>query len=206
MTQLCSELSLFTAAATWAARVVGAVPNAAWGGPGLGDWNMRALVGHTSRALLTVEQYLTTSASQECVTSAAQYYERVARLPGADPEAVKQRGIEAGQALGETPSTEFAKIVERVAHRLEGENDRLISTIAGGILLSNYLPTRTFELIVHGLDITRAAGLDVAPPGSCLNRVLELGMELVLCSGRSTELIMAITGRTSLPEGFTILQ
>ena len=39
------------------------------------------------------------------------------------------------------------------------EDDPVISTIFGGMRLSDYLPTRTFELVVHGLDIARAAQL-----------------------------------------------
>lgn len=31
-----------------------------WDKPGLGEWDVRSLVGHTNRALLTVETYLAT--------------------------------------------------------------------------------------------------------------------------------------------------
>lgn len=205
MTALSAETSLFDAASAWAAQVVTSLPEAAWEGPGLGEWSMRALVGHTSRALLTVEQYLATSALHESVDSAERYYELAAVLPGAQGAAVLQRGVEAGLALGESPGTRFSEIATRVPALLAGETDRLISTVVGSMLLSNYLPTRTFELIVHGIDIARAASLHVEPPPACLARTLELIVSLALRSKNGTPLLMALTGREALPSGFTVL-
>ncbi|MDQ0096006.1 hypothetical protein [Paeniglutamicibacter psychrophenolicus] len=43
--------------------------------PGLGEWDVRALVGHTSRALLTVETYLARPAQAVDVASAAEYFQ-----------------------------------------------------------------------------------------------------------------------------------
>ncbi|QZY52309.1 maleylpyruvate isomerase N-terminal domain-containing protein [Leucobacter tenebrionis] len=206
MTELPTEIALFTASAAWATQVVRAVPPFAWDGPGLGGWNLRALVGHTSRAMLTVEQYLASRASEEAVASAGEYYERVAELSGADDAAVLQRGIAAGELLGDTPAAEFSAIADRVTGLLKGveaEQDPLISTIAGGIRLSRYLPTRTFELIVHGLDIARAVGSDAEPPTPCLARALELSIDLALRTGRGSDLLMLLTGRTS--SGFSVL-
>ena len=44
----------FLAAAGTVADLVDAIPDTAWDGPGLGEWDLRALVGHTSRSLVTV--------------------------------------------------------------------------------------------------------------------------------------------------------
>ena len=38
--------------------LVGQIDEQAWASPGLGDWDLRALVGHTSRSLITVTQYV----------------------------------------------------------------------------------------------------------------------------------------------------
>ena len=46
----------FTDAAEWFVGTTALVGNR-WELPGLGAWDIRALVGHTSRALLTVETY-----------------------------------------------------------------------------------------------------------------------------------------------------
>jgi hypothetical protein len=45
-----------------------------WDAPGLGEWDVRALVGHTSRAMLTVEAYLAKPAEQVDMLSAPLYY------------------------------------------------------------------------------------------------------------------------------------
>ena len=47
----------FGDAAQWFVRTAGLVGDR-WDAPGLGEWDVRALVGHTSRSLLTVEAYL----------------------------------------------------------------------------------------------------------------------------------------------------
>ena len=41
-----------------------------WSEPGLGEWDIRALVGHTSRSLVTVEVYLARPAASVEVASA----------------------------------------------------------------------------------------------------------------------------------------
>lgn len=47
----------FTDAAQWFVQTAGLVDDRS-DRPGLGEWNVRVLVGHTSRSLLTVEAYL----------------------------------------------------------------------------------------------------------------------------------------------------
>ncbi|MGZ5364794.1 MAG: mycothiol maleylpyruvate isomerase, partial [Mycobacterium sp.] len=47
----------FTSAARSFAALVHEIPAGAWGEPGLGEWDVRALVGHTSRSLTTVRSY-----------------------------------------------------------------------------------------------------------------------------------------------------
>ena len=60
----------FTEGAAWFVTTVGRVGDR-WTRPGLGDWDVRALVGHTSRALLTVEEYAARPATDVVATSAA---------------------------------------------------------------------------------------------------------------------------------------
>lgn len=215
MTGLRDEIDAFTAAAGWVAGKVDALPDSAWDAPGLGDWDMRALVGHTSRALLTVEQYLAAAAETEEVGSAEGYYEAVARMPGADPAAVRRRGIDAGAALGDDPASAFRAAAERVTALVRTydditcsditHGDVLIGTIAGGIRLSSYLPTRTFELVVHGLDLSSAAGLPADPPDVALRRSLGLASSLAVRAGDGPALLVTLTGRASLPGGYSVL-
>ena len=40
--------------------IVDRIPESKWGGHGLGEWSLRDLVGHASRAVLTVDMYTKT--------------------------------------------------------------------------------------------------------------------------------------------------
>lgn len=94
--------SVFTSAATAFADLVALIPAAAWDGPGLGDWDLRALVGHTSRSLITVSTYLRTPADREDVTGPAHYY-ALMRGYAADSPDIVERGRRLGAISGRTP-------------------------------------------------------------------------------------------------------
>ncbi|WP_181010244.1 hypothetical protein [Flavimobilis soli] len=137
----CATRGAFAEAARW---FVATTEHARgrWDEPGLGEWDVCALVGHTSRSLLTVEQYLDVPAERVDVETAAGYL-RATRAIAAGPD-VAERGRAAGAALGDDPA-------EPAAHAL-------------------------------ALVGETAAGTEAAVP-----------------------LILAATGRTGLPDGFTIL-
>src|SRR3954469_1967380 len=111
-----------------------------WAEPGLGEWDVRALVGHTSRSFLTVETYLARPAAAVEVASATDYY----RATGAAARgaAVVARGRDAGAALGSDPAAAVADIAARVLALVDARNGtELLTTLAGGMRLSDYLPT-----------------------------------------------------------------
>ena len=79
-----------------------------------------------------------------------------------------------------------------------GNDDPLVTTALGGMRLRQYLPTRTFELVVHGLDIARAAGLPTpAYSAGLLTTVLELAAAAAVLGGRGPDVLLALTGRTA---------
>ena len=82
-----------------------------WTLPALGQWDVRALVGHTSRSLITVETYLGQPAESEQLTSPAAYLAAVAAV---DHASVVDRGRAAGAALGDDPATAVRDLVDRV--------------------------------------------------------------------------------------------
>ena len=59
-----------------------------------------------------------------------------------------------------------------------------LTTIAGGMPLEEYLRTRTFELVVHGLDIQRACGVDPAFAPDALTDGATLAAEAAVLTGR----------------------
>ena len=197
----------FRSAATAFADLVRAIPESAWDGTGLGDWDLRALVGHASRSLITVSTYLRATADREDVTSPADYYAWVREhLSTADTGAIVERGRQAGRDLGEHPAITVDALLERALADVEAVEDPLITVIGGlGLRLSTYLPTRVFELAVHGLDVASATGLDFTPPEDVLAEATVLAARISVRLGSATPVLLALTGRSDLPPGFSVV-
>jgi len=193
----------FTDAAEWFLDTVGLVGDR-WELPALGEWDVRSLVGHTTRAMLTVETYLAKPASTVDIDSPAAYF-RAGRALARDSD-IAARGREAGAALGPDPEPAVREIVIRVLELLDGrDGGELVTMIAGGMRLADYLPTRTFELTVHTADLAAALGLHAEPPASAAAQALGIVADLAVDSGSAGELLLGLTGRRSLPEGFSVL-
>jgi hypothetical protein len=197
----------FESAARSFAGLIRRIPDDAWDGPGLGEWDLRALVGHASRSLITVSTYLQTSAGREDVATPQEYYVRIADyMSDAGAEAITERGRQAGRDLGADPVGAIDELVERVMGELERAGDPLIEVIGGlGIRLHTYLPTRVFELAVHGLDISRATGLSFELSADVLNMATVLAARIGVETGRGDTLLRSLTGREGLPPGFSVV-
>ena len=175
-----------------------------WAEPGLGEWDVRALVGHASRSLITVETYLQDRAERVDVRSTTEYYlacREIAR--GRD---VVQRGRDAGAALGGDPAGAVAVIAAHVLPlHAAYDGTEIVTTIAGGMRLADYLPTRVFELVVHTLDLGAALGLPGEPPARIAAHALHLVADLAAADNRAAPVLLAATGRGGPPNGFTVL-
>jgi len=80
-----------------------------------------------------------------------------------------------------------------------------VTTPAGGMRVRDWLPTRTFELVVHGIDAAAASGV---PHNLGLEAVAEattLATRLAVALGEGDALLRALTGRGELPPKFTVL-
>jgi uncharacterized protein (TIGR03083 family) len=199
--------AVFASAARYFASLVRDVPSERWNGPGLGEWSVRDLVGHTSRSLITVSTYLQAPAQHEDVTEPADYYVRINDYAaGMGAAAIVERGRQAGRDLGPDPVATIDGLVERVLTDIDTAGDPLIEVIGGlGLRLSTYLPTRTFEIAVHGLDIAAAIGADRTPPREVLAEAAALAARIGVHLGSGPALLMALTGRTGLPAGFSVV-
>lgn len=183
----------FAEAADWFVATCAQV-GGRWGDPGLGEWDLRALAGHTSRALLTVEEYAARPAEDIVADSAAAYF-RAARVFADGPD-VAERGRAAGRALGTDPAAEVAAIAERVVALLQDlDPEQRVTTIVGGMRLVDYLPTRTFELAVHTADVAAAIGAPLAIPAAAARAALAVAGELAIEGGSAGALLLAATGR-----------
>jgi uncharacterized protein (TIGR03083 family) len=194
----------FAEAARTFVDLVRRLPPNRWDGPGLGEWDLRSLVGHTSRSLITVETYLAMPTDIEELPTPAAYYVAIA---GTDHAAVAIRGREAGQALGDNPAEFVNELAQRVFAQVDAAGNPLIHTAGGGMRLESYLSTRTFELVVHGLDIATAVP-DVEPPAfsdQVLSEVARVAATAAVLRGRGIELLLAMTGRGTLSPGFSVV-
>jgi uncharacterized protein (TIGR03083 family) len=198
------SVEAFCAAGEWFAATVPARKDT-WGLPALGVWTVRDLVGHTSRALLTVEAYLQDQASPVDVSSPAEYVSLATASVG-DPPAVAQRGRDAGAALGDDLTDAVRALVARVTALVRDSGpDALAATPVGAMRLEDYLPTRTFELTVHTCDLAVALDQPAVIPEPSAAQSLRLIADLALRQDQGAALLLAGTGRRPLPSGFTLL-
>ncbi|MDQ2636028.1 MAG: maleylpyruvate isomerase N-terminal domain-containing protein [Actinomycetota bacterium] len=199
--------TVFASAARCFVDLVREIPPGAWQRPGLGDWDVRALVGHTSRSLSTVSSYLKTTAEHEDITTPQEYYARVTPSAlGIDPEAVAERGRQAGVALGDDPPVAVDALMAQALRDLQAVDDPLIEVIGGlGIRLHTYLPTRVFELAVHGMDIARAVDIPFLLPPDVLTEAVELATRVAVTTGQGEPVLLALTGRAGLPPSFSVV-
>jgi uncharacterized protein (TIGR03083 family) len=194
----------FAAAARSFAELVRQIPENRWQGPGLGEWNLRSLVGHTSRSLITVETYLSQPVGTEEALTPAAYYVAIA---GVDPKGVVDRGVAAGKALGNNPAELVDALAIRVPALVDTAGNPVINTAAGGMRLKNYLPTRSLELVVHSLDIAAAVPEVHGPEfgDQLLSQVARVAATAAVLQGRGLELMLALTGRAQLRPGFSVV-
>jgi len=200
-----SRTAYLSASASFVGQVA-QIPASVLDGPGLAEWDLRSLVGHTSRSLVTVETYLDQPAEVVAVPTAAGYYLAIAPTLAAGSTEIVERGRQAGAALGEDPATYVRALASRVTEKLTAYDDGyLLTTIAGGMRLDEYLRTRTFELVVHGFDIARACGVEPGFEEAPMVDAATLAAEVAVRSGRAAALLHALTGRAGLPEDFSVV-
>ena len=190
----------FHEAATFFVDTVGRVPPDALNDPGLGVWSVRELMGHTCRALLTVKDHPGRSdgvASR--LADPADYFCEALRDRSIH-DAIAERAGDATAALGDDPASAVAGIVDGVSCFVDAlPGDHPVGTPWGEMRLADYLPTRTFELVVHTLDLAGAVGKDNPVPEAALSVALWLSTEIAARSGRAEDLLMALAGRAPLP-------
>jgi uncharacterized protein (TIGR03083 family) len=200
-----NEGESFVAAAQSFLNLVKQIQPEQWALPGLGEWSVRDLVGHTSRAITTVEGYLADDAPAEVtVPTAEDYYLRV--FDGhTDNAAVAARGRAAGAELGDDAVGSIAASLSRVRTLLAKQPaDRVVAIGSLAVPLSEYLRTREFELVVHGLDLAVATGIDSDIPHAVLASATVLAAGVAVNRGKAEDVLFALTGRGNLPHDFTI--
>ena len=211
-----SVIQSFNDAADWLVALVAVVPASAWDAPGLGEWTVRDLVGHVGRALSTVVEYHSSQLGEPELHSPSDYYRNLTLSgPGAAElnASVAERGRLAGAELGDDPVASVTALRDTaVALVNDSDPDSLCSSRGGSMRLRDYLPTRTLELVIHGLDLDRAlrnVGVADVPsvPGDALSQTLHLLADVATVRGsvNASALVMAMTGRGGLPQEYSVL-
>jgi hypothetical protein len=80
---------------------------------------------------------------------------------------------------------------------LDGE--QVLTTIAGGMRLRDYLPSRTFELTVHTADLAAALSVPAEVPPAAAAQSLHLLADLAVTQDAAAPLLLAATGRPTPP-------
>src|SRR4051812_10750373 len=176
-----------------------------WNTPALGEWSVRDLVGHASRALITTEAFLQHPAAAVDFATPADYMVGVLAQPGAAAR-VAQSGREAGAALSDEPLAALRALAARVLPlAAAADGAQPITTPAGGTRLADYLATRVFELTTHTLDLAHAIGAAVEPPPAAAGLALYLASDIAVRTGKAPDTLLALTGRRPLPAGFSLV-
>jgi len=201
----------YRSAAVAYADIVSRLPADRWDSPALGDWTLRELVGHTaSSALRQVPEVLGNPAPEVLVATAEGYFAFGRGVPANVLETAVAASDEdaraTGESLGDDPATVIGELAGRATHALAAAgDDDIVATPVGGMRVRDWLPTRTFELVVHGLDAAAAGGV---PHGLALEAVADattLATRLAVALGEGDALLRALTGRGELPPKFTVL-
>ena len=182
----------FEQAVPFFVETVALVPANQWETLALGVWNVRDLVGHASRAMLTVEQYATIGADRAGFGTA---------------DDIAERGREAGRALGDDPAGAVREIAARVLGLVAGlPYDHPVRTPAGERPLVGYLRSRVTELTIHTVDLANALGLEVDVPEECWRVTLHVLADMAVRGGSAKEVAFALTGRAGLADGFSLVR
>ena len=185
--------------------IVNQVDIAGWEAPALGEWCVRYLVGHTYRSFTTVLSYSAKPGDKVEKERPVDYFLR-AFEDLADPKQVAERGRAAGLEIIDDPQMMVRGFAMYVKNKLEElSDDYILATPVGGMRLIDYLPTRTFELIIHTMDLAKAIGVEAEPPENGLAATVEIIGQLAVYRGHGAALTLAATGRDGLPAGFSVL-
>ena len=187
------------------ASVVDQVDIDGWDEPALGEWCVRDLAGHTYRAFTTVLSYSAALDDKVEIERPVDYFLKVLG-DNVGQKQVAELGRAAGLEIIDDPRMMVRGFAMYVKNKLDDlGDDHIMGTVVGGMRLIDYLPTRTFELIIHTMDLAKAVGVDAKPPENGMTATLEILGQIALYRGHASDLVLAATGRGGLPVGFSVL-
>jgi hypothetical protein len=201
----------FRSAAVSFADLIARVPADRWDSPGLGDWTLRELAGHAvSSGLRQVPGVLATPGDGVERASAEAYWllartvapEVLAAAVAASSTDARESGLD----LGDDPAAAVGDLVGLATQALgKVGDDDVVVTRAGGMRVRDWLPTRTFELVVHGLDVAAAAEIEMYLSPDVFADAAAQAARVAAAVGDGATVLRALTGRGGLPSGFSVV-
>ena len=168
-----------------------------------GGWTLGELIAHTLRAYSCIEMYLngpTDRSVSRPIVDAVEYYQGALSDPEVHEGIVRRARAAAAEV---TDPIGAAEVLAARIGALVGStaDDEPVHSPGGQMVLSEYLVTRVVELALHTTDIQRALGQaqEIHPT------VAQLILPVLAALGPSTQIILALTGRGALPDGFNVL-
>lgn len=172
--------------------------------PALGSSTAADLTGHLLRALRTPLTYLNNPAPESGQTVLAEpssYFAAAMDWRSSNPEAADQaiedrgreelRGVDSSQ-IGPIYADTVRHLDEQLA---DADLTAVIVTPFGSMRLGDYLPSRTLEATIHGIDLARATESAWTAPVAAVEATLRLLSDLALATGRGEDVIMVLSGR-----------
>lgn len=197
----------FSEAAGFVVDLVDSIGEDEWNGPGLGDWTVAELVVHASRAASTVVAYADTPA-ELTMDGAAEYYVGVLGTEGVHEAVAERARLQATEIEGSLDQYVRAAVAEAEQVLSRTPANQVLGTLAGGIRLVDYLPSRVVELVVHGIDLADALGREVHVPAVAMEVTLETMADLAVARPHvvdPAQIVRALTGRGELPADANLL-
>lgn len=193
--QMVNDISVsYAAASAFFIDQVRTVDHADWNRPGLGDWTIIELVGHGNRGHTLITEFVERPIDRASLP--ADYF---------TDEAVAARGRAAAAALGDDPLSAVEASAAKALRIIEDASpDATVGTSSGTMLLADYVPSRTAELAIHGLDLARALRRQASLPSEAAVATLHFLAELATRRNKSAEVILGLTGRERLPASFSL--
>jgi hypothetical protein len=201
----------YRSAAVSFADLVARVPDGHWDDPALGDWTLGELIGHTAGSgLRQVPAVLSTPAGEIARASSEDYW-LLARTVA--PEVLAAAHLASAEdarvnadLLKDDPASVVGDLLGQATQALGGaRDDDLVETPAGGMRVRDWIPTRTFELVVHGLDTARDAGIELFLDAEIYAEVAAQAARTAAMAGDGPALLQALTGRATLPSTVTMV-
>jgi uncharacterized protein (TIGR03083 family) len=201
----------YRAAAVSFADLVSRLPADRWDAPGLGEWTLRELVGHTVGSALRQVPAVLAGTGGTVTLGSPQEYWTFARTAPADLHATATAAStddarETGGWLGDDATGRVNELAGQATAALAAtRDDDIVTTPAGGMRVRDWVPTRTFELVVHGLDIAAAAAVPFEPAPDAVAEAVTQAARIAAAVGDGPAVLRALTGRTALPERFSVV-